>query len=288
MYKFEKTQFLNPQENIRLEKKVSYSGAEQHEHIHDFVELVYIMEGSSIQRIDGMEFKASKGDMLFINYNQVHSYEVENDLTYVDILLTPSFMSEELLNVENIFEIFSISLFKEFVYTESDNIQLVHFNGVDAIEIETIINDMMAEFSGKKTGYISILSGYMRVLFSKLLRRLKGNDSENVKYMTNITPDVMEYIDNHCYEKISLSQIAQKCFYTPSYFSHAFKKYCGKSLSEYVKKKRITYAMELLDTTDYTVSQISEMVGYNDKTFFYKVFKEAVGKSPKEYRNSLK
>jgi len=288
MYKFEKTQFLNPQENIRLEKKVSYSGAEQHEHIHDFVELVYIMEGSSIQRIDGMEFKASKGDMLFINYNQVHSYEVENDLTYVDILLTPSFMSEELLNVENIFEIFSISLFKEFVYTESENIQLVHFNGVDAIEIETIINDMMAEFSGKKTGYISILSGYMRVLFSKLLRRLKGNDSENVKYMTNITPDVMEYIDNHCYEKISLSQIAQKCFYTPSYFSHAFKKYCGKSLSEYVKKKRITYAMELLDTTDYTVSQISEMVGYNDKTFFYKVFKEAVGKSPKEYRNSLK
>ena len=103
-----------------------------------------------------------------------------------------------------------------------------------------------------------------------------------------VTPDIIEYIDKHCYEKITLSQIAQKCFYTPSYFSHAFKKYCGKSLSEYVKKKRITYALELLGNTDYTVSQISEMVGYNDKTFFYKVFREAVGKSPAEYRNSLK
>lgn len=288
MHKFKKEQFLNPKENIMLEKKISLSGTYQHEHTHDFVELVYIVEGSSVQRIDGMEFKASKGDMLFINYNQVHSYDVENDLTYVDILLTPSFMSEELLDVENIFEIFSISLFKEFVYTDSKDIQLVHFDGADAIEIETIINDMMSEFANKKTGYISILSGYMRVLFSKLLRRLKGSDEEHAKYMTNITPDVMEYIDKHCYEKITLSQIAQKCFYTPSYFSHAFKKYCGKSLSEYVKKKRITYALELLENTDYTVSQISEMVGYNDKTFFYRVFRDAVGKSPAEYRNSLK
>ncbi|MBR5507111.1 MAG: AraC family transcriptional regulator, partial [Clostridia bacterium] len=275
-------------QNIMIAKKNSLKGSKQGEHIHDFVELVYIIEGNSVQKIDGMEFKASKGDMLFINYNQVHSFEVENDLTYVDILLTPSFMSEELLNVENIFEIFSISLFKEFVYTDSENIQLVHFDGADAIEIETIIKDMISEFGGKKTGYISILSGYMRVLFSKLLRRLKGNEEENVKYMTNITPDVMEYIDKHCYEKITLSQIAQKCFYTPSYFSHAFKKYCGKSLSEYVKKKRITYALELLEHTDYTVSQISEMVGYNDKTFFYKIFREAVGKSPAEYRNSSK
>lgn len=287
MHKFKKEQFLNPKENIMLEKKVTKAGMVQNDHTHDFVELVYIMEGSSVQKIDGMEFKASKGDMLFINYNQVHYYIAETDLAYVDILLTPSFMSEELLNVENIFEIFSISLFKEFVNPTEENIQLVHFEGADAIEVDTIIKDMVNEFNGKKTGYISILSGYMRVLFSKLLRRLKGNDEES-RYMTNITPDIMEYIDKHCYEKISLSQIAQKCFYTPSYFSHAFKKYCGQSLSEYVKKKRVKYAIELLDNTDLTVTQISEMVGYNDKTFFYKVFKEAIGKSPAEYRNSAK
>lgn len=288
MYKFKKEQFLNPRENIMLAQKTLDANKAQNEHTHDFVELVYIMEGSSVQKIDGMKFKASKGDMLFINYNQVHSIVAETTLTYVDILLTPAFMSEELLNVENIFEIFAISLFKEFVSPSDENIQLVHFDGAEAIDIETIIKDMINEFGNKKTGYISILSGYMRVLFSKLLRQLKGSDEESTKYMTNITPDIMEYIDKHCYEKISLSQLAQRCFYTPSYFSHAFKKYCGQSLSEYVKKKRIKYAIELLENTDYTVTQISEMVGYNDKTFFYKVFKEAIGKSPAEYRNTLK
>lgn len=288
MHRFEKQNFLNPSENIRVDKKWLERNQEQFAHTTEFVELVYILEGSSMQCIDGRNFRAGKGDMLFVNYNQIHSFCAETDLTYVDILFTPSFMSDELLNRESIFEIFSISLFKEFVYEDTEALQKVTFSGTAAVEMEMIIRDMLDEFQKKETGYISILAGYMRVLFSKLLRRLKGNEKEHTGYMSNITPDLMTYIDQHCYEKISLADIAEKCFYTPSYFSQAFKKYCGQSLSEYVKKKRITYAMELLENTQHTVSEISEMVGYHDRAFFYKVFKEVVGCPPSEYRNNDK
>lgn len=288
MYKFEKNYFLNPQENIRVEKKTLKQEQEQFPHTTEFVELVYILEGSTLQSIDGKQFSAAKGDMLFVNYNQVHTFKGETDVQYVDILFTPSFMSDELLNTESIFEIFSISLFNEFVYEDSEALQKVSFSGTAAIEVEMIIRAMLMEFEEKKTGYISILTGYMRVLFSKLLRRLKGKEEIGTAYMNAITPDLMEYIDRHCYEKMSLSELAQKCFYTPAYFSKAFKKYCGQSLSEYVKKKRMTYAMELLETSKHTVSEISEMVGYNDRAFFYKVFKETVGMSPSEYRNNIK
>ncbi|MBE5869617.1 MAG: AraC family transcriptional regulator [Lachnospiraceae bacterium] len=290
MQKFEKLNFLNPRENIRVEEKILKQDQKQFAHTTEFVELVYVLEGSSIQEIDGIKVPAKKGDLLFVNHNQVHSFEAKEDFKYVDILFTPSFMSDELLNTESIFEIFSISLFKEFVCEDAEFQQKASFAGSEALEVERIIHHMLTEFERKRTGYLSVLSGYMRVLFSILLRSLKGEEEEQKKqaaYMSNITPDIMEYIDQHCYEKISLADIAQKSFYTPSYFSQVFKKYCGQSLSEYVKNKRITYAIHLLENTKYSVAEISEMVGYNDRAFFYKVFKEVVGKSPSEYRSQL-
>jgi YesN/AraC family two-component response regulator len=63
-----------------------------------------------------------------------------------------------------------------------------------------------------------------------------------------------------------------------------FKKYCGKSLSNYVKERRILHAVELLQTTDYSVATIGQMVGYEDKAFFYKKFKEITGETPTAFR----
>ena len=180
-----------------------------------------------------------------------------------------------------------MAMFSEFVPTERASVQLVHFSGNDMVVIEELIENMLQEFEGKKVGYLSVLSGYARVLFSLLLRKLVGEGKKKGEVGTKITPDVIEYINKHCNEKLSLEELAQRCFYNPTYFSHAFKKYCGKNLSQYIKERRISNAIELLEATDMSIGKIGVNVGYDDKAFFYKVFKEITGKTPASYREEI-
>lgn len=288
MHTFKKSYILNPLENIKIERKHISSRAKVDEHTHEFAEFVYVLQGKAKQYVNGEAYEVQKGDLIIINYNQTHAFETEEGFTYVDILLEPSFMSEELLNTENIFEIFSIAMFNEFASLEENKPQVITFSGKRIFEIESIIQNMLTEFEEKKTGYLSIISGYMRVVFSKALREMQKFSSEPIKHQTKINAEIIEYIDAHCCEKISLSQLAEKSFYNPAYFSHAFKKYCGKSLKSYIKEKRVMHAAELLKTTDYPVSNIGVLVGYDDKTSFYKAFKEIIGKTPSKYREELK
>lgn len=58
-------------------------------HTHDFVELVYILGGEGTHTINNVEYRVSRGDMLFINYKQVHSFNTPSEMTIVNILLTP-------------------------------------------------------------------------------------------------------------------------------------------------------------------------------------------------------
>ena len=62
------------------------------------------------------------------------------------------------------------------------------------------------------------------------------------------------------------------------------KKYCGKSFSAYLKEKRLNEASELLKTTDLSVTEVMERVGYSDKKLFYAHFKEMFGNTPGKYR----
>ena len=285
MKKYHKEDFITFRENIMIKKKYVDAGVVETSHTHGFIELVYVVGGQSVQYINGKSFEAKKGDMFFIDYNQVHSYDSQaNSFSYVEILIDPKILSVEFSNVETIMAVFTTAIFNEFNFPESNFIQCVHFREEKRNEIESIINSMIFEFENKQIGYISILSGYTRVLFSLFLRMSNESSRNEKKYVNGVLPEIVEYVNQHCCEKISLNELASRCFYNPSYFSHVFKKSCGKSLSRYIKEQRIRHAIELLQTTDYSVATIGQMVGYEDKAFFHKKFKEITGKTPSAFR----
>ena len=291
MFQYTKNDFINPKENIVIQKKTVDTDLCEQSHTHEFVELVYVLDGYSVQYVNGMEFKVQKGDMFFVDYNQAHSYKAK-EYSYVDILIDPRIISNEFTDITTIMEIISFSIFNDFDRSEFNSTQCVHFSGEECCEVESIINNMILEFEHKQLGYVSMLSGYIRVLFSLFLRGLskkeikKGRNDE--KYIKSILPEILEYINQHFNEKLSLNELAGKCFYNPTYFSHAFKKYCGKSLSCYIKEKRIYAVIDLLQTTDYSVETISCMVGYTDKSSFYRQFHEITGQLPADFRKSKK
>lgn len=99
---------------------------------------------------------------------------------------------------------------------------------------------------------------------------------------------VAEYIDEHYFEKFTLSEVAQKYNVESSYFSKIFREVNGENIISYIAGKRVTHALELMKEESHNLTEIAYMVGYDDYTYFNKVFKKVMGISPKSYRDSLK
>lgn len=259
------------------------------EHTHEFAEFIFVTCGKSIHWIDGKCYEAESGDLLFVNYGQIHAFEPKSDdYEYYNLLYVPEFFSDELIDSENIYEIFRISLFREFA-NEIEISQIVHFRGGEYREICKIVEDMEREFISKELGYCSVLNGYSRVLLSKILRKLSGPHmpSEETKTMSRLTAECMAYIDARCLTKITLKEIAAHSFYNPSYISRIFREQTGVSLSEYLKEKRMQEAARLLRESDLTNEEIMIRVGYHDKKQFYRNFREIYLETPAQYRKKI-
>lgn len=292
MYTFELEQYMDPRENINIIYCTHDMGCEIHR--HEFVELIFIEEGMSTHYIDGQRYDARPGDLIFVNYGQTHSFETNDGISYYNLLYVPEFFSAQLINSESIYEIFEISLFREFENAPRGCTQMACFRGGEYLKLRELVEDMEKEFVRKETGYRSILNGYSRVLFSKILRKLKSGEKRSgekdsaQKCVETITAECLAYIDSRCFEKISLKEIAERTFYNPSYLSRMFRMHCGVSLSEYIKEKRMAEAGRLLKDTDLSNEEIMNRIGYTDKKQFYSNFKEVYGQTPSSYRkNSL-
>ena len=87
---------------------------------------------------------------------------------------------------------------------------------------------------------------------------------------------------------LTLSSIAEQQNISPGYLSAVFKKETGKTITEYIREKRVKHAIYLLETTHLQIQTVALHCGIVDLQYFSKIFKKHTGKTPKEYRESIK
>ncbi len=95
---------------------------------------------------------------------------------------------------------------------------------------------------------------------------------------------MMSYINSHYEQGLTLNELAKKLNLSANYLSQAFKKETGKTFMKYITELRIDKAKEMLDSGEYSVSQIASKLGFDDYFYFLKTFKRVVGLTPKQYR----
>ncbi|MCM3784608.1 response regulator transcription factor [Neobacillus mesonae] len=115
------------------------------------------------------------------------------------------------------------------------------------------------------------------------------HEAEHIIGETNtaVNPNMtklLNYIQEHYAEPITLTEVAKQFHFNPSYLSSYFSAHNNEGFSEYLNKVRVQKAMELLSSTEETISEISGRVGYSDQSYFTKVFKKHTGFSPSSYR----
>lgn len=144
----------------------------------------------------------------------------------------------------------------------------------------------------------SAMESYQKMMQQQSYEQQKNSDgmisadpedlSDEKGKMTELIGQVKDYIANHLDEELKRTDLAAMIYLHPDYLSHAFKDETGMSLSEYITRKRLDYAMMLLEKTNRSVSDISEKCGYASLAYFTKTFKRVIGMSPKEYRKAQK
>ncbi len=95
-------------------------------------------------------------------------------------------------------------------------------------------------------------------------------------------------MDANYSENITLDTLASLSHMNKYYMAHAFTKYIGVSPITYLLRKRIQEGKSLLESTTYSISQISTALGFSSQSYFAQTFKKATGKTPNQYRNECK
>lgn len=258
-------------------------------HKHNFLELIYVISGSAVHYIDDTEYKVTKGDLLLIDTDQTHFHKSETDVLFADMVLLPEFISENLYSTHTAIDIFAYYLYnsEQFSTNGLPRTPLIRFKGNDLIAADAIVNAMCDEILNRGSNYAEIVSSYLNILFYMIIRNIETTNSDRVMNdIRDIIPGIIDYIEKHASSQISMNEMAKKYFYSPAYFSRAFKKNFGVSFSAYVQSVRVQKVIELLDCTTLSVEEISEKIGYHDKRELNRAFKNVTGTTPGEYRKT--
>ena len=113
---------------------------------------------------------------------------------------------------------------------------------------------------------------------------LENRNSMNLRVMNK----ACEYIVANCHRNLPLEEVAQTVHLSPFYFSRLFKKEKGFNFADFITRVRLDRAKKLLLDPDYTVVRIATEVGYQDASYFCRVFRQAMGMTPNQYRQELR
>ena len=137
---------------------------------------------------------------------------------------------------------------------------------------------------GKTPSNLLETNAMIRLLLSAFFKDHSSPQIENTLHGLKRFDNILDYIQNHLEEQITVAQLAKMANLNPTYFCNLFSKFIGVPPLQYVNKRRIEKAQELLLGTDETLYEISFQIGFNDEYYFSRLFKKYVGISPDKYR----
>jgi AraC-like DNA-binding protein len=256
------------------------------EHIHDFIEIVVIMGGSGTQVIQGESYTVSMGDVFVMQGFQSHYFSDYQSLDIINIMLDPV-RKKNLLSPE----IRKMSSFQTLFVLEPQRRNEQHFRNLlrlghrELKEVEPIIHAIQQELSAKKEGYELLSCHLLEVLVLQLSRAYNRLEKPNAIGMMRIQK-VIDYMNLHFTEPLRIDNLASMACMSPRHFQRVFKVLTGTSPVSYLHKLRIAYACELLQRNELSVSEVTFKVGFQDRPYFSRLFKEMIGIQPKQFQKT--
>ncbi|MED9881307.1 MAG: AraC family transcriptional regulator [Blautia sp.] len=237
-------------------------------HSHGFTELFYVREGKGNFLIRDEVFPIAKDDLIIISPHLSHTElsDSSHPLSYFTV------------GVDGIsFSFHDHKDFKIFNCRQKKTDLLFYFHSI------------FQELDQKQDGYESICRNMLESLTIQL-KRLTDSAFEVVSSQqpSRECADIKRYLDSSYSEPITLDQLSAISHLNKYYLSHEFTKYYGISPISYLNRRRIEVCKELLETTDYGISDIAHLTGFSSQSYLSQSFRKYCGMSAGSYRKLAK
>ncbi len=247
-----------------------------HVHWHKELELLLVLKGQIEISISGQKYTLTEDDLFLINSGEMHSTAGTGDNILAAVQLDADFCKRTCPELQSMRFDFSTGALK-------------NKTSPLAKELRALMAGIIEEYNKASAGYQLMIEGILNVLTGTLVRnipRVAVAGAGKLSREIGRVEDILAYINAHYTEKLSLEQLAQNVFLSPSYLSHLFKDKVGLTFQEYLARVRLLEAVRLLEGTDDLIVHIAQACGFASTKAFNKAFRDFYGTTPGEYRTA--
>ena len=222
------------------------------------------IEDGGISHIDGNSKRINTNMLICAKPGQIRHTKFPFKCYYVHIIVHNGALYDTLMSIPDFFETDKVNIYKEIF------IKLNKYYSTPSNNEEIILQILLLEL-------------IYTINKDSTFKNKNGNFTKN--YST--VEKSLQYIKEHITEDLSLEKVANAMSFSPIHFHNTFKAAVGKTLRDYVEEQRLKKAINLLTTTDYSLTKISFECGFSSQSYFSYVFKRRMKKTPREYAKEI-
>lgn len=254
------------------------------DHFHDSYEIYYLVAGERHYYINDRVYAIQAGDLVFINKNQLHRTTSKGNATHERILIN---FEEAFLDLLTSFPQWQTICGNEKSTLFGGESFLLRLSLQEQGTVTDLLYAMLRESKEQLAGhmvYLQTLLVQLLILLSRI-RAMKlepvlpeSSDKQRRVY------SIIEFLNSHYAQRLTLEELAEHFYLSPTYLCRIFKQTTGFTIVEYLNYIRVRHAQELLVKTDWKVTRIAEETGFDSIAHFGRVFKQIVKRPPLQYR----
>lgn len=242
--------------------------------------MILITGGRSQAVVNHKTYMLTEKSLIFISRLERHNFIIEAE-PYCRYVVTLS--SDLVLSYTKDAELISI-----FIQRPREFCHVMTLSDETYQAVLPLFAQMAGEYTRKLMFYETrSAAGFISILIELYRSNPEYFPMRGHSTMSDAVLNAQRYVNEHFNRKLTLTEIADQNFISRHALSLAFKDIVGTTFKEYLLLFRITEAKKLLITTDFSVSQIAEAVGYVNVNNFVKIFKDREGTTPLQYRKQF-
>ena len=251
-------------------------------HWHEEAELTLITKGSCIYQIDLIDYEVNEGDLLFIPPLLLHSIRHNR---------TADFCSETYVFHVNFLGGNTTDICSTRYLTPIINHELsvpYHIPSTHPVypSLRECFTKITSLYTEQGFGYeIALKSFLLQALF--LLLQYSNPESATVSASSDKLKNVLDYIDLHYAEALSISELAKLCYFSEYHFMRFFKKHMNITCIQYINNVRLEKAVELFEHGENSILEVSLSVGFHNLSYFHRAFKAKYHMTPLSFIKRL-
>ena len=254
-------------------------------HNHDCLEINYVVHGGGYYLIGNNKYELHTGDICLIN-NQEYHMAMNTGMLMLKVIV---FNADLIWNGSQMDYMYLKAFFER-----KENYEPFFKAGGDIAEAVTpIIFALDKEWREKKPGYRILIKADLMKMLAMIYRYYQESESFDDQAKPpwknyHCVTQAVDYINSHYQERLTLGGMAEMVHMSENYFSTVFREVVQMPFSKYVLEKRLDHACMLLKTTNIHITAVALQSGFENISYFNRVFKKKYGGSPGRYRSDKK